>query len=101
MVRAAAPDIGPGAVMDPAVGAFFFGLVIGWVTHRTLRKQSNAVVLGDIAAVIGAVGGGAVVAIYTEAQLFSSYAVGLACGFFGYLIVAAFILKDNPWLSTD
>ncbi len=47
------------------VGAFFFGLVIGWVTYRTLRHSRNSGVK-DIAAVIGAVGGAGVTAIFRQ-----------------------------------
>ena len=70
------------------IGAGAFGLVIGWITYRTLRRSRNAVRLSDIATVTGAVGGGAVVALFRSQELFSAYAIGLAIGFFGYLLVA-------------
>ena len=38
-------------------GALCFGLVIGWVTYRTLRRKEGSNALSDIATVIGAVGG--------------------------------------------
>jgi uncharacterized membrane protein YeaQ/YmgE (transglycosylase-associated protein family) len=70
------------------LGAIAFGIVIGWVTHRTLRRQETTQ-LGDIAAVVGAVGGAAVMRIYPSgSDLFAWYAAGLALGFFGYLVVA-------------
>jgi hypothetical protein len=69
------------------VGAACFGLVIGWVTYRTLARRIDGVSLSDIATVIGAVGGAAVVAIFNDKQQFGLYSIGLAVGFFGYLIV--------------
>lgn len=69
------------------IGAAAFGLVIGWVTYRTLRRRSEAPGLSDIATVIGAVGGGAVTTLFDDARLFAFYAVGLAVGFFGYFAI--------------
>jgi hypothetical protein len=66
-------------------GALAFGLVIGWITYRTLRRREG-VALSDIATVLGAVGGAAVTAIFRSPRLFGAYSVGLAFGFFGYFI---------------
>ncbi len=68
-------------------GALCFGLVIGWVTHRTLRRKTEAATLADIAAVIAAVGGAAITALFKEAELFGAYCIGLAAGFFAYYVV--------------
>jgi hypothetical protein len=69
-------------------GAFCFGLVVGWITYRTLRR-AQVTGLGDIATVIGAVGGTAVLALFPGGTaLFGIYGIGLAVGFFGYLISA-------------
>ncbi len=65
--------------------------MIGWVTYRTLRRKAESVALGDIAGVIGAVGGGAITALYKSGVPFDSYAVGLAVGFFGYLVVGIYV----------
>jgi hypothetical protein len=75
--------------MDSAsdFGALLFGVVVGWVTYRTLVRRTDAVSLSDIATVIGAVGGGAVVALFDSEHLFGLYAIGLAIGFFAYLLV--------------
>jgi len=73
-------------------GAFFFGTVIGWFTYYVNRYRST-VVLGDVAAIIAAVGGGAVLALFPQGTaLFSAYGVGLAVGFFGYLVVLVVIV---------
>lgn len=69
-----------------SIGPFSFGLVIGWVTYRTLRRNASQVALGDIAAVIAAVGGATVVGLFKDTA-FDSYCIGLAVGFFLYLIV--------------
>lgn len=70
------------------LGAFCFGLVIGWVTYRTLRHREGNASISDIASVIAAVGGAAVVSLFREPVVFGLYAIGLAVGFFLYLIVA-------------
>jgi hypothetical protein len=63
-----------------ASGAFWFGIVIGLVTYRTLKYKKNAVI-SDIAAITGAVGGGAVIALFpAESNRFDFYAIGLAIG---------------------
>lgn len=72
------------------LGPFCFGLVIGWVTYRTLRRKAEAVALGDIASVLGAVGGATVIALFKNSA-FDSYCVGLAVGFFAYFITGAWI----------
>jgi uncharacterized membrane protein YeaQ/YmgE (transglycosylase-associated protein family) len=83
------------------VGAILFGIVIGWVTYRTLRRQKEAVALSNIATVIGAVGGAAVTALFKSEEIFAWYCIGLFIGFFVYLIVGVTILKDTEWLGRD
>lgn len=79
-------------------GPFSFGLVIGWITYRTLRRRAGEVAIGDIAAVIAAVGGATIVGIFKGAA-FDSYCIGLAVGFFLYLIVGM-TMDKNPASST-
>jgi ABC-type Co2+ transport system permease subunit len=79
-------------------GAFCFGLVIGWVTYRTLRRQGETVALSNIATVIAAVGGAAVTALFTG-ELFAWYSIGLTVGFFLYLILGHTLFKDSTWLG--
>ncbi|GAA3103022.1 hypothetical protein GCM10010520_55170 [Rhizobium viscosum] len=81
-----------------AIGAICFGIVVGWVTYRTIRRQKQAVNLSDIAAVLGAIGGGAVTALFSG-DMFSFYSIGLLLGFFGYLIVGTFFLSSSDWLG--
>jgi uncharacterized membrane protein YfcA len=73
------------------LGAVLFGLVIGWITYRTLVRREGAAALSDIATVIGAVGGGVVLALFDDDHLFGLYSIGLAVGFFAYLAVFAAI----------
>ena len=74
--------------MDIAsVGAVAFGLVVGWVTYRTLRRKEGVSPLSDISSVVAAVGGGAVAALFKSSELFGFYSLGLAVGFFLYLII--------------
>jgi hypothetical protein len=67
------------------LGALFFGLVIGWISYRTLRLTAGTTALSDIATIIAAVGGAAVTALFRSDVLFGLYCIGLALGFFAYL----------------
>lgn len=80
--------------MEFSIGACCFGLVIGWITYRTLRRQKDGAAISDIATVIGAVGGGAVMAIWVGDQ-FESYSIGLAVGFFAYYLVGLVTNKGD------
>lgn len=76
-------------------GALCFGLVIGFVTYRTLRHKKDSGI-SDIAAVIGAVGGGAVLILFPAGTVrFDQYAIGLAIGFFGYLAIAILLAGED------
>ncbi len=90
------------------VGAVCFGVVIGWVCYRTLRRNQAASGLSDIATVIGAVGGAAITGIWSPGTgAFGGYCIGLLVGFFLYLIVS--IMVEGPegrktvgtWLGTE
>ena len=83
------------------IGALLFGVVVGWITYRTLRRREGNAALSDIATVIGAVGGGAVTVLYGQGGLFGWYAIGLAGGFFGYFLVMLGIDGDNKtdWMT--
>ena len=82
-----------------ALGALCFGLVIGWITYRTLRRTGETVAISNIAAVIGAVGGAAVTGLFKSQELFSWYCIGLAIGFFLYLILGNTVFRDTSWLG--
>ena len=83
-----------------SLGALCFGLVVGWVTYRTLRRREGNAAISDIASVIGAVGGGAVTVLFKEPEVFGWYSIGLAIGFFLYLIIMLYIegKKAGDWM---
>lgn len=83
-----------------AIGAVCFGLVIGWVTYRTLRRTGETVALSNIATVIGAVGGAAVTSLFNDKELFSCYCIGLAIGFFLYMLFGHTLFKNSGWLGS-
>jgi ABC-type Co2+ transport system permease subunit len=81
------------------LGAICLGVVIGWITYRTLRRQGETVAVSDIASVVGAVGGAAVTALFATKELFGWYSIGLAVGFFLYMILGHTVFKDSGWLG--
>jgi hypothetical protein len=76
---------------------------MGWVTYRTLRRSADKVALSDIATVLGAVGGAAVTTLFSDPDLFGQYCVGLAIGFFGYLVVSMILegKKVSTWMGVQ
>jgi hypothetical protein len=75
-------------------GAFWFGIVIGYITYRTLRHKKETGI-SDIASVIGSVGGAAIVALFPVGGGFDFYAIGLAAGFFLYLLLSVLLAGDK------
>jgi hypothetical protein len=68
-------------------GALAFGIVVGWVTYRTLARKTGGAQISDLASVIGAVGGAAITTVYGTQHLFGVYAIGLFVGFFAWLLI--------------
>ena len=64
-----------------SVGAVCFGIVIGYITYRTLARSEKASV-SDIAAVVAAVGGGTVTTLFDRngSDSFGWYSMGLLVG---------------------
>ena len=77
-----------------------FGVVIGWITYRTLMRKEEGAAISDIACVVGAVGGGAVTTVFGSGLLFAWYSIGLAGEFFGYLI-ARILLSSAAEATRD
>lgn len=71
-----------------SIGAACFGVVTGYITYRTLARTA-APHVSDIAAVVAAVGGGAVTAIFPakDADTFGWYSIGLVGGMALYLVL--------------
>src|SRR4051794_26433105 len=83
-------------------GALAFGVVIGWVTYGALRKRSGPAGLGDISAVVGAVGGSAVLGLFPSgSKMFAAYGIGLAVGFFGYLAILLVLVNRLARQASD
>jgi hypothetical protein len=64
-----------------SVGAFCFGVAIGYITYRTLLRAERSAV-SDLATVVTAVGGGAVTGLFDPQQgdTFGWYSIGLLAG---------------------
>jgi hypothetical protein len=71
-----------------SIGAVCFGLVVGYITYRTLARTEKAAI-SDLAAVIGAIGGAAVTGLYDphHGNLFGYYAIGLSVGMATWLTI--------------
>ncbi len=69
------------------LGAVFFGLVIGWISYRTLRLTAGTNLLSAIAIIIATVGGAALSTLLKDEVLFGWYAIGLAIGFLVYFAI--------------
>lgn len=83
-------------------GAFGFGTLIGWYAYYLNRYRTDAIQLSDLAALIGAVGGGAVLALFpVKSDLFGAYGVGLFVGFFGYLLVLVVLVWRSDAFDGD
>jgi hypothetical protein len=82
-------------------GALCFGLVVGWITYRTLLRQEGRTNISYIASVVAAIGGGALTRLFgTATVLFGFYSIGLALGFFSYLVATRIFDKDPDKVLT-
>src|SRR5262245_12582488 len=79
------------------IGALCFGLVVGWISYRTLRRREGAAALSDNAAVISAIGGASVTALFRSEILFGLYAIGLAIGNKRYRRTKATAIPDPAY----
>jgi hypothetical protein len=77
-----------------AVGAVCFGLAVGFITYRTLVRTTGKAAISDLSVVIGAVGGGAVTALFSpsKSDLFGWYSIGLVAGLAVFFVL---FLKMN------
>jgi hypothetical protein len=67
------------------LGAGGFGALIGWYVYYINRNRTDKVQLSDVATLIGAIGGSAVLTLFpAKTDLFGAYGIGLFVGFFGY-----------------
>jgi hypothetical protein len=89
--------------MLEAIGAVCFGLVLGWLTHRTVRRQGGHPRIRDLTAIVSVIGGGGVLALFQDKGLFGAYAIGLAIGFFAYFATALILDRGNlgGWMEGE
>lgn len=67
-------------------GALVFGLVVGYLTYRTL-VHSDRSAIGEISGVIAAIGGGVVTAEFIgNDDAFGGYAIGLALSMASFMV---------------
>ncbi len=79
------------------IGAGAFGLIIGWNLYAINRYRSDKVGIGDLATIVGAVGGAAILDLFPAGgDLFAAYGIGLALGFFAYFLVLVYLVAKAP-----
>lgn len=84
------------------IGAWCFGAVMGWITYRTLRRKEGAAVLSDLSAVIAALGGATILALFKTPELFGMYCIGVFVGFFVYFAISLKLKDDavSKWMGS-
>jgi len=72
----------PVEIWVAVIGALFFGAVVGWLTHNVYQK-AELINVPWLASLIGAIGGGAIMAIFPhKTPMFGAYCIGLGLSFF-------------------
>ena len=82
------------------LGAVFFGLTIGWIAYRILRRRSGAPWIQDLIALLGIIAGAAALALFHNDAIFGWYAIGLVIGFFSSFVVGVVLYgkqEVQPW----
>lgn len=82
------------------LGAVLFGLAIGWIAYRILRRGSAPAWLSDLIALFGIVAGAAALAFFRNDAIFGWYALGLVIGFLAYFAVGVILYGKQevlPW----
>lgn len=70
-------------------GAGCFGAIIGWYVYIINRHRTDGMQLSHLVALIGVIGGGAVLALFpASTDLFGAYGIGLGAGFFWCLLLS-------------
>ena len=88
--------------MLPILGAAGFGTILGWYLYYINRYRAGAISLGDLATVVGVLGGGAVVSLFpAKSDLFGAYGIGLFVGFFGYFVVLVVLISLSKRYGID
>ena len=71
------------------IGALCFGVVVGYITYRTLARTTDKAAITDLATVLGAIGGGVVTTLPNSADgaMFALYSIGLVVGMAVYVTI--------------
>ena len=77
------------------LGSVFFGLIIGWISHRVMRLTAGTNVLSTIAIVIAVVGSAASISLLQSDVLFGWYAIGLVIGFLAYFGIGLWLYREQ------
>jgi hypothetical protein len=76
--------------MTVSIGMTCFGLLLGYITYRTLIRTVGKASIHDLTVVVAAIGGGAVTTLARpDTNAFGWYAIGLLTGFVAYAVVFA------------
>jgi hypothetical protein len=81
------------------VGAGCFGTLIGWYVYYINRYRKSDIQLKDLGSLIGILGGATILKLFpSSADLFGTYGIGLAVGFFGYFsVLMIFVYKSQEF----
>ena len=88
-------------------GTFLFGFVIGWLVYYTNRHRSGPTTYSDFGVLISVIAGGAVIKLFTmdddriDIYSFQDYGMGLAAGFFAYLLVLLLLVLRSENFTID
>jgi hypothetical protein len=84
------------------LGAFSFGVLIGWFVYYINRYRKGDVQFSDITTLVGVIAGGSVTALFTEkSTMFGAYGIGLGVGFFAYFIVLIILVTMSDNFTSD
>jgi hypothetical protein len=75
-------------------GPLLFGVVVGWVTYRTSRRDGSHAHISDIAAVLSALGSTAVTGLVDRPAI-GWYLTGLFGGFFLFYLVHSILAEGK------
>ncbi|MGI8685007.1 MAG: hypothetical protein ACR2MO_07960 [Acidimicrobiales bacterium] len=90
------------ATLLQELGAAGFGFLIGWNLYFVNRYRKGDVSLSDLAALVGAIGGTAVLALFpARTDLFGAYGIGLFLGFAAYLVMLVVLVARSDNFDWD
>jgi hypothetical protein len=92
----------PAATAIQMIGAFGFGLLVGWYVYYINRYRKGDVQWSDLVTLLGIIGGTAILSLFPEGtDLFGAYGLGLAVGFFAYFIVLLVMVGRSRNFNVD